>query len=221
MKIEYVILSGLVKNEEYTRKVIPFVKSEYFTDLMERAVFQQIAEHIQKYNSRPTITVLGIELQNLSFSQKEMDALNGILKELDELECQEKLDWLLEHTEKFCKDQALHNAIFESIKIIDEKNTSPTKLSRNVLPDLLKGALSVSFDTNVGHDYIGELKKRFDFYHNKEDKIPFDINIMNQITNGGCGKKTLNIVAAACVHPDTPVQIRLKRRLPPQDRATT
>jgi replicative DNA helicase len=193
MTNELIILSNLVQNEDYMRKVIPFVSEDYFSDRIEKEVFIIIKDFINKYNKLPTrdaLTICVNELTNLSESEyKESGELvDFITKKVEPND----LDWLLDTTENFCKDKAIYNAILESIQIIDGKSDS----SKNHLPSLLQDALSVSFDKHVGHDYVEDYTERYDFYHKKEDKIPFDLDFFNKITNSGTPSKTLNVVMA-------------------------
>lgn len=190
--LEQTILRNLLTNEEYMRKVIPFVKPEYFAGTY-RILFKQIDKFIGKYNKLPTHESFKIELdQSDAFNEETyshaLDILPNIFDQKDE-----NFDWLVITTEDWCKDRALHNAIMESIDIIDGKHQ---KLTKNSLPDLLQRALAVCFDTNVGHDYLENVDERFDFYHEQEERIPFDLEYFNLITKGGLPNKTLNIALA-------------------------
>lgn len=182
-----------MQNEDYMRKVIPFVSEDYFSERVEREVFLVIKKFINKYNKLPTKDALTIcvgELTNLTESEfKESSELIDFITSKAE---PNDLAWLLDTTENFCKDKAIYNAILESIQIIDGKSDS----SKNHLPSLLQDALSVSFDKHVGHDYVEDYTERYDFYHKKEDKIPFDLDFFNKITNSGTPSKTLNVVMA-------------------------
>lgn len=191
--IEQTILSGLVYNEDYTRKVIPFVKPEYFDDHNERLIFNEIKEYIDTYNALPTKEALRITIG-------EKDSLNEeqfkqVLGTIDVLTYDEKTDlsWLVDKTEKFCQDKAIYNAVRQSILVLDGKDKVNDKGS---IPKLLSDALGVSFDTNIGHDFLENFGDRFDFYHTKEDKIPFDLEYMNKITKGGLSRKSLSIALA-------------------------
>lgn len=186
MEIQTLILRNLIQNEEYTRKTIPFLKKEYF-DGEHREIFDTIVYFVSKYNKLPTSDVLKIEIKK-ELSEK----IVGILNEIDVNE-KADLKWLIDRTEKWCQDQAIYLAIMESISIIDGKNN---ELSKDSLPHLLSEALSVSFDNNIGHDYINDAESRFEFYHLEEDRIPFDIELLNKITKGGLPRKTLNVVLA-------------------------
>jgi hypothetical protein len=211
MTIEKTILSNLLFNEEYTRKVLPFIKDEYFRDSNQKLAFRIIQDYITKYNSLPSKEALRIDLQNKNnISEMAFKEVNDII---DHLENDNKTSssWLIEHTEKFCQDQALFNAISKSIQLIsgDDK----VDISKGAIPELLSSALSVSFDTNIGHDLVDDWERRFDSYHTKESKIPFNLDYFNKITKGGLSKKTLNICLAGCVHPDTKIKIKFRKKV--------
>jgi replicative DNA helicase len=194
MTIEKTILSNLLFNEEYTRKVLPFIKDEYFRDSNQKLAFKLIQDYIGKYNALPSKEALRIDLQNRNnISEMSFKEVNDII---DHLENDNKTSssWLIEHTEKFCQDQALFNAISKSIQLIsgDDK----VDISKGAIPELLSTALSVSFDTNIGHDLVDDWERRFDLYHTKESKIAFNLDYFNKITKGGLSKKTLNICLA-------------------------
>jgi len=192
-RIERVILENLLSNEIYTRKVVPFLKEEYFQVKEERILYKLISEFILKYNKLPTKDIVCVDLTNdKSVSQMEHDTIVDMVEELNATNKQDE-EWLLDETEKFCKDKSIYNAILESIHIIDGKSNSKTK---EALPSILSDALAVCFDTNIGHDYIKDAEKRYEFYHTLEKKIPFDLEFFNSITNGGVPSKTLNIVMA-------------------------
>jgi len=192
-RIERVILENLLSNEIYTRKVVPFLKEEYFQIKEERILYKLISEFILKYNKLPTKDIVCVDLTNdKSVSQMEHDTIVDMVEELNVTNKQDE-EWLLDETEKFCKDKSIYNAILESIHIIDGKSNSKTK---EALPSILSDALAVCFDTNIGHDYIKDAEKRYEFYHTLEKKIPFDLEFFNSITNGGVPSKTLNIVMA-------------------------
>lgn len=192
-KIETIILSKLFDDEDYARKVIPFIKGEYFHDTSERKLFNYTREFIEKYNSLPTIEAIEISIQNdRNINENEFKNINEKLTQLDDsLDVNEK--WLLEQTEKFCKDKAVYNAIMQSIQIIDGDDKQHTQ---DGIPSILQEALSVCFDNNVGHDYIDNSDSRYEFYHRDEAKLPFDLEMFNKITNGGLPNKTLNVALA-------------------------
>jgi replicative DNA helicase len=191
--VEKLILHNLLKNETYARKVTPFLQREYFHDRGLRFVFETIHEFILKYNNLPTKEAIYIILdKNKSINQEEMKRITNYVEEICNSKENVDSEWLMTETETFCKDKAVYNAIMESIQIIDGK----TQQSQGSIPDILSKALSVSFDVHIGHDYIEDYEKRYDFYHTVEKRIPFDLDGFNQITNGGTPAKTLNIVMA-------------------------
>ena len=190
-KIERTILNNLIHNEEYTRKVIPFIKEEYFQDGVEKILFKTIEEYVEKYKINPDLEVLSLDLQKVSFNEEQFKSANVYLSELTPSKV--NLDWLIDQTERWCKDKAIYNAILNGIHIIDGKDKDQTP---EALPEILTQALSVSFDTHIGHDYINQSEERYEFYHSTEDKIPFDLDYFNRITKGGLPSKTLNICLA-------------------------
>ena len=192
MRIEQQILSRLIYDEQYCRKVIPFVKREYFSDRKESLIASVISEFFSKYNKPITKEILSIEVGNRKdLNDKEHAEVNNFLETLVDAPVNE--DWMLEHTEKFCKDRAVYNAILKSIQIIEGKEKQYTT---DALPSILSDALSVSFDNHIGHDYLDDHTSRYDYYHRVEEKIAFDLEMFNKITKGGLSKKTLNIALA-------------------------
>ena len=190
--IEQIILSNLCYNEEYLRKVIPFLKPEYFSRNEDRIVFNKIATHTETYNAAPSKQALMIAVtDDKAVTESEFSEIQAIVETLDTEDADSQ--WLLDETEKFCKDRALYNAVMESIGILDGRNKD---LSKDAMPSILSEALSVGFDNNVGHDYIENADERFDFYHRLEEKLPFDLEMFNKITNGGLSNKTLNVALA-------------------------
>ena len=190
--IEQTILRNLLTDEKYMRKVLPFIKPDYFQGVY-RSLFKEAGKYVAKYNKLPTSETLVIELQEVStWGDEQYQMAMDIVPQLFTTEVIDQ-DWLLDATEKWCQDRALYNAVMESISIIDGKHESLTK---NALPDILSKALGVSFDKNVGHDYIENVEERFEFYHTEEDRIPFDLDLFNKITKGGVPNKTLNICLA-------------------------
>ena len=190
-RIETTILSNLVYNEEYTRKVIPFLKEDYFQDGVEKIIFQTIWAYAEKYKSNPTIDALVIDVQDKAINEDQYKKSVDYLSEIEETPTD--LDWLTDQTEKWCKDKAIYNAVLNGIQIIDGKVKDQ---SPDALPGILSEALSVSFDKHVGHDYMEQSGDRYEFYHTKEEKIPFDLDFFNRITKGGLPNKTLNIALA-------------------------
>ena len=191
-RLETTILRNLVHNEDYMRKVLPFIKSEYFTDESERTVYKIISEFVVKYNKPPTTEALGITLQNSNLPEGTFKETSELVKELDIFE-KPNQDWLLDETEKFCKDKAVYNAILQSIGIMEGRDKN---FSKDGIPSLLQEALGVCFDSSVGHDYFEDSSDRFDFYNRVESRLPFDLSLFNKITNGGLPNKTLNIALA-------------------------
>ena len=190
--VEQVILRNVLTNESYMRKVLPFIKPEYFQGVYNQ-LFKEAGKFVAKYNKLPNLDAFKIEIDNSDkFNDDQYQAAMEILPNIFVQETSDE-KWLEDTTEKWCQDRAIHNAIMESISIIDGKHKSLTK---NALPDLLSKALAVSFDTNIGHDYIENVNERYEFYHEDEERIPFDIDFFNQITKGGLPNKTLNIALA-------------------------
>ena len=193
MRVEQLVLKHLINNEDYARKTIPFLQKEYFTDSNEQIVFEKIKTFIASYNSIPSKEALVIEIDNdKTLNDEQFKSCGKVINELVVDEAPD-LQWLLDRTEKFCQEKAVYNAIMESIQIIDGKDK---KSSSGSIPTILSDALSVSFDNHIGHDFLDDADKRYDFYHKVEDKIPFDIDLMNIITKGGLSKKSLNIILA-------------------------
>jgi len=191
-KIESLILKGMIHDEDYCRKVFPFLKEEYFDSPSDKIVFSCIYDFIAKHNALPTIEAISICSADKQVSSELYQNIQDTIKELKEYD-KPNQEWFLGQTEKFCKDKAIINAFRSGIEIIDGRDK---KRSVGVLPDMMKEALAVSFNTSVGHSYAEDYEDRFSYYHTKEEQLPFDINILNKITNGGVPKKTLNIVVA-------------------------
>lgn len=211
MTIENLIFNNLIKNEEYGRKVIPFLKEEYFSQYSDKIIFNLIENYVKEYNSFPSIEALMIELSNKDGINEQgfKECKQTIESLVDEPQSASNLDWIVDKTEEFCQEKALYNSIMKSIEIINDKHNS---ISKGAIPQLLTDALGVSFDTHIGHDFIDDAISRYDFYHTREVRIPFDLHYMNVITNGGLPKKTLNVILAGCVHPDTKVRVRIRKK---------
>jgi len=197
MKLEQTILRNLIQNEDYLRKVLPFVKDEYFSDRIEKIIFKEIGDFTEKYNTTPSIEALFISgKENRALSSDEQtryeEYLNQIQKDIKENEKTEQ-KWLVDKTEKFCQEKAVYNAVLNSITILEGKDKTNDKGS---IPKILSDALAVSFDNSVGHDYLEDSDERYEFYHRKEERIPFDLEYFNKITKGGLPAKTLNIALA-------------------------
>ena len=191
-RIENLILRSLSHSEGFSRKVIPFIKPDYFHDNAEKVLFEEIAQYIVKYNSNVTVQALSIEVeQRTDLSDSDVKTIRTILDDFDAVTGTD--EWMIDSTEKWCKKQAIYNALMESVSIAN--GDSQTK-AEDAIPSILSEALGVSFDSNVGHDYIENAEDRWEYYHQKEDKIPFDIDLLNAITKGGLPNKTLNIALA-------------------------
>lgn len=189
--VENLILSNLLTNEQFVRKAMPFIKEEYFKNKSDKVLFNLISSYVAKYNNLPSKSAIGIELQSLSnINDKELKEVQDKVDSLSNDKVD--LEWLIGQTEKFCQDSAIFNALMESISIIDGKSN----LSKGSIPEILSSALAVTFDANIGHDFLDDFASRYDFYHRVESKIPFDIDYLNLITKGGLSTKTLNIALA-------------------------
>jgi replicative DNA helicase len=195
MNLERAIFNNLLNNETYARKTIPFLKSDYFHNRNEKVVFELIDFYIAKYNATPTKEAMLVDLNNRdNISEDQFKDCKEIIEEIPNQSDQiSNVDWLVDQTEKFCQDKAIYNAIMQSIQVMDDKTG---KLSKGSIPQLLSDALAVSFDTSIGHDFIEDAAARFEFYHRKEERLPFDIEFLNKITRGGIPRKTLNILLA-------------------------
>lgn len=189
--IEKQILAALIYNENYLRQALPFLKDEYFSKREDRSVFNLISSYIREYNTRPSTTALTIDASTLSLGQEELDRVVETIQSLKEDHNDQ--EWLVDQTEKFCQDRAIYNAIMSSIQILDGRDT---KHGKGNIPQILIDALAVSFDTHIGHDFLEDYSDRYDFYHKKEDRLPFDLEYFNRITKGGLPKKTLNVALA-------------------------
>jgi replicative DNA helicase len=190
--IEQNILGGVLHDEEYARRVLPFLALNYFRDDGQRIVLELIQDYIAKYNKTPSIEALAIDLTNKDgLSQKAFESAKETLEGVSKPDVD--VEWLADQTEQFCKDRAIYNAIRDSMAILDDKDGT---MSRGNIPKLLQDALGVSFDTSVGHDFLDDADARFEFYHRKEERVPFDLEYFNKITKGGLPRKTLNIILA-------------------------
>jgi len=193
MSIEKTILSNLVYNEAYGRKVIPFLKDEYFSDVPIRTVYQLIDAYVKQYNAFPSKEALAIDLSNRAGTPENVFKSSKDIVESLSFDKDTQVEWLVTQTEKFCQEKAVYNAIMSSIQILDDRDG---KVSKGAIPQILSDALGVSFDTNIGHDFIEDSDARYEFYHTKENRIPFDLDYLNKITGGGLPNKTLNIILA-------------------------
>jgi len=191
-RVELTILRNLFFNEDFTRKVTPFIKSDYFTSRDERILFEEVEKFIVKYKNSPTKEAILIELgKRKDINEDECKSVENLVNGFrDE---QVELQWLLDTTEQFCKDRAVHNAVLDGIKILDNKDKKRTP---EAIPSILSEALAVSFDSHIGHDYIADADKRYEWYHTTEKKYQFDLSYFNKITKGGVPAKTLNVALA-------------------------
>ena len=191
--IENYILSALVQEEEFSRKALPFLKKEYFADDGHKVIFELVKKFVDKYNKVPNKAVLSVDLDELkNLNQTTYDSAKECIKQIGTNPVLDE-QWLLDNTEKFCQDKAIYNAIMDSIKIMDDQKEQQ---GRGTIPKLLSDALAVSFDQHIGHDFLEDSASRFENYHKKEKRIPFDIELLNKITKGGLPRKTLNIILA-------------------------
>jgi len=191
-RIETTILRNLIYNEDYSRKVIPFIQPDYFESKSEKVIFEEIVQFIVKYGSAITIEALNIEVENRTdLTEEQVKEVREINKSLNDSPVEKQ--WLLDTTEKWCRDRAIYLALMESIHIADGNNE---KKNRDAIPSILSDALAVSFDNNIGHDYLQNYEERYAYYHKKENRLEFDLDFFNKITNGGVPNKTLNIFLA-------------------------
>jgi replicative DNA helicase len=190
--VEFLILRNLLHNEEYIRKVIPFIKSDYFEDLTQKIVFEEISSFVEQYNKPATKEILTIEAEKRSdINDSSFKDVTKLISSLDDEPSE--FEWLINTTEKWCRDRAIYLALMESIQLADGKDDTK---GRDAIPTILSDALAVSFDSHVGHDYLIDYEERYESYHRKEDKIPFDLEFFDKITKGGIPNKTLNIALA-------------------------
>ena len=193
MRLEQTILKNLIKDRNFTRKVLPFLKEEYFGNTEDRLLFNEVADFLLKYGEQPTFDALDIEISNIRGTTDDtVKSMRETLKTLNDDTEKTNEDWLIDNTEKFCQEKAIYNAITSSLEIMNGKG----KLTKGAIPTLLSDALAISFDPNVGHDYIDQHEERYEYYHRVEERIPFDLDYFNKVTKNGIPKKTLNIVMA-------------------------
>ena len=192
-RIEQTILKNLIQSDSFSRKVLPFIKDEYFTETDEKTVFNEIKDYFEKYTKTPTAEALLINLENNTrLSDSDLVQSKSIVGSIEKSSEETPQEWLIDETEKWCKDRAIYMAVMDSIEVLDEKS----KRSKGDIPELLKDALSVSFDTNIGHDQLEDADERWEFYNREEEKLPFDLEYFNKVTKGGLPNKTLNICLA-------------------------
>jgi replicative DNA helicase len=192
--LEQTILSNLLYNDDYCRKVIPYIKEDYFEDIASKKIFASFSEYVDNYKEPPSIEALKITLD----ARKDLneDTFKEVIKTIDEFKIDKDTnqEWLISETEKFCQNRDLYNSIRRSILILDGKDK---ELDKGSIPQLLSESLGISFDNHIGHDYINDFDERFEFYHRKEERLPFDIDILNKITKGGLPKKSLTVLLAS------------------------
>ena len=194
LNLEQTILSNLISSPDYTRKVIPYLKEEYFQDTTEKVVFKTISLYVDRYKSPPEDKeIIKLDLQKATLNEEQYKVAQEYVDNLSSDISIEQFEWLVDETEKWCKNKAIYNAILDGIHIIDGKSKDQTP---DAIPEILTNALSVSFDTHIGHDYMEQYDERYDYYHEVEEKIPFDLEFFNKITKGGLPNKTLNICLA-------------------------
>ena len=192
MNLEVTILSNLMYHEKYARKVLPFLKSDYFTDRSNKIIFLEIHEYISQYDALPSVNAIGIECQERNDLNE--DQFKEVIQVLNVLsDDSADYDWIVDTTEKWCQERAIYLSLMESVKIADGQDSTRDKGS---IPQILADALAVGFDQHIGHDYVSDAEERYDFYHRVENKIPFDLEFFNKITKGGLTNKSLNIALA-------------------------
>lgn len=197
MNLEKKILKHLILDDKYTRKVLPFIKAEYFSESSEKMLYEQINGYVLKYNTMPTKEALVIEIdKKVNLTDEQHKKTISLVDEVCVHEDIGDTNWLVDATEGFCQEKAIYNGIMQSIQILDNKIDTKEKLDKGAIPSILADALSVSFDNHVGHDFIDDAEDRYDFYHRVEQRIPFDLDYLNRITKGGLPQKSLNIVLA-------------------------
>ena len=191
MRKEELILSSLIHNEDFSRKILPFLKEDYFDNFVDRELYKYIDGHIKQYNSLPTKVALKLYSENVNnLNEEQFKQVSSLIESLTP-NSGDSEEWLIDQTEQFCQDKAIYNAIKRSIIILDDKDKD---LSKDSIPSILQEALGVCFDTSIGHDFIEDVSERFDFYHRTDERVPFDIDILNKITKGGVPNKSLSVI---------------------------
>lgn len=210
--LEQTILANLIYNEEFSRKVIPYMRESYFDDVTSKKIFSSFSEYVDQYKEPPSVEAIKIMLDNRKDLNEDM--FKEVIRTVDELKIDKDTnqEWLIAETEKFCQDRDLINSVRKAIMIIDGKDK---EFDKGSIPKLLSDSLGISFDTHIGHDYLDDFESRYEFYHRKEERLPFDIDMFNKITKGGLPKKSLTVFLASCVHPDTKVRIRKRGAIKP------
>ena len=191
--IEQTVLANLIFNEDYYRRVFPYIKSEYFDDVTQKKIFDTYSSYVEEFREPPSIEALRISIDK----RKDLneDAYKNVMNQVADLrrDPDTNLDWLVAETEKFCQDKDLFNAIRKAILVIDGEDS---EMDKGSLPELLSNSLSISFDTSIGHDYLEDYEGRYDFYHKKEERLPFDIDLLNKVTKGGLPRKSMSVLLA-------------------------
>lgn len=191
MRLEQIILKNLIQKEDFMKKVLPFLREDYFSNQEDRLLFKEVADFILKYNQQPTFDALSIEIDNIRGGTDDtIKSIQETLKELKKDEESTNEQWLVDSTEKFCQEKAIYNAIIQSLEIMNGKG----KHDKGAIPELLSDALAITFDPNVGHDFLEQTEERFEYYHRHVEKLPFDIEVFNKSTKNGVSKKTLNLI---------------------------
>lgn len=192
--LEQTILANLIHNEEYCRKVIPYIRESYFDDVTIKKIFSTFSDYVDEYKEPPSVEALKIMLDGRKDLNEEM--FKEVIRTVDELKIDKATnqEWLVSETEKFCQDQDLINSVRKAIMIIDGKDK---EMDKGSIPKLLSDSLGISFDTHIGHDYLDDFEDRYEFYHRKEERLPFDIDMLNKITKGGLPKKSLTVLLAS------------------------
>lgn len=207
VRLEDVIVSNLLYNEDYARTVVPFLDKRFFSEKTDSIVVQEICKFFTSHNKLPTKKILAIEISNRKdLSDSEFAEMGEYLTSIEKPD--NDLDWLITQSESFFKKKSIYNAILDSIEIMDGKDKVHKE---DAIPSLLSDALSFTFDKTIGHDYVNDLESRFEFYHRTEERIPFDLAMFNKITKGGLAKKTLSVILAGCVHPETKIRVRYRK----------
>lgn len=191
--IEKTVLANLIFNDKYYQRVYPYIKSEYFEDLSQKKIFEAYSEYVDEFKEPPSMEALRITLDKRTDLNE--DSYKNVMSSIDELKTDEgtSLEWLVKETEKFCQDKDLFNSIRKAILVIDGKDT---QLDKGSIPQLLSDSLSISFDTSIGHDYLDDYEERYDFYHKKEERLPFDLELLNKVTKGGLPRKSMTVLLA-------------------------
>jgi replicative DNA helicase len=210
MNLEQIILYNILKDNQYARVVIPHLKKDYFQQSEHKVLFNTIVEYVEKYNNTPTYEALIINLNdNKAVDEQTFTNVGQLFDSFTTNAERWDRNWLIDKTEEFCKQRSIYNAIVEGIEIVND-TSNQNKI--HLLPQILTDALNVSFDTKVGHEYLDQANERYLAYTSHEQRIPFNLDSFNQITGGGLKKKTLNIIMAGCVHPDTKIRVRIFKK---------